>query len=230
MSHYKILIIEDDDAIRRGMCDALKYAGHTATDAANGPDGLRAALDGNYDLLLLDIVLPGLSGLEILKTLQDERPGTPVILLTAKGGEADRVAGLKLGADDYVVKPFSIKELLARIEAVLRRSPARPVEVHNVPIPGGEIDLTRRVVRFKDGKENALTEREYELLRYLTAHIQRVVGRAEILQRVWKIDPRAIETRTIDMTVARLREKIRDRNCTLILTVRGRGYQFIKTA
>jgi DNA-binding response OmpR family regulator len=227
MSHYRILVVEDDDAIRRGMVDALKYAGCTTAEAATGTAGLKAALDGDYDLLLLDIVLPGMSGLEILKTIQDERPGTPVILLTAKGGESDRVTGLKLGADDYVVKPFSVKELLARIEAVLRRTPGRPVEVPNVPLPGGVADLERRIVHFNNGPEQTLTEREYDLLRYLAAHPGRVISRDEILQRVWKIDPHAIETRTIDMTVARLRDKIRDRNCSIIQTIRGRGYQFI---
>jgi DNA-binding response OmpR family regulator len=227
MSHYRILVVEDDDAIRRGMVDALKFSGCTTAEAATGTEGLRAALDGDYDLLLLDIVLPGLSGLEILTTIQKERPGTPVILLTAKGGENDRVNGLKLGADDYVVKPFRVRELLARIEAVLRRTPGRPVEVPKVLLPGGVADLERRVICFKGSPEQTLTEREFDLLRYLAAHPGRVISRDEILQRVWKIDPHAIETRTIDMTVARLREKIRDRNCSIIQTLRGRGYQFI---
>ncbi|MDR2863443.1 MAG: response regulator transcription factor [Puniceicoccales bacterium] len=229
MSRYRILVIEDDHAIRRGMVDALKFAGHEVAEASNGNDGYDAALNIEYDLLLLDIVLPGMTGLEILERLQTERPGTPVILLTAKGGEDDRVAGLKRGADDYIVKPFSIKELLARIEAVLRRSPGRAVDRRSVVIPGGTADLDLRIVRFADGEETPLTEREFELLRYLGTHPGRIISRDEILQRVWRLDPRAVETRTIDMTIARLREKIRDHNCNTIQTIRGRGYQFAKS-
>ncbi|MDR2429684.1 MAG: response regulator transcription factor [Puniceicoccales bacterium] len=227
MSHYRILVVEDDAAIRRGMADTLKFVGHDVLEAATGPDGLAAALNNEYDLLLLDIVLPGgVSGLDILGQLQNERPGTPVILLTAKGAEADRVAGLKLGADDYVVKPFSVKELVARIEAVLRRSPGRTLDRRHVAIPGGTADFERRLVQFDKGGETPLTEREYELFRYLATHPGRIITRDEILQRIWKLDPRAVETRTIDMTIARLRDKIRDRNCTIIQTIRGRGYQF----
>ncbi|MDR2981542.1 MAG: response regulator transcription factor [Puniceicoccales bacterium] len=229
MGRYRILIVEDDSAIRRGMADALKFAGHEVVEAANGPDGLNAAITGEYDLMLLDVVLPGMTGFEILATLQNERPGTPVIMLTAKGGENDRVQGLKLGADDYVVKPFSVKELLARIEAVLRRSPGRAIERRRIALPGGNADLDKRIIRFDDGEETPLTEREYELLRYLGTHPGRIISREEILQRVWKLDPRAVETRTIDMTIARLREKIRDHNCNTIQTIRGRGYQFAKT-
>ncbi|MDR2845410.1 MAG: response regulator transcription factor, partial [Puniceicoccales bacterium] len=205
MYKSRILVVEDDPAIRRGMVDALKYNGHEVSEAATGPDGLVAAINSEYDLLLLDIVLPGMTGLEILERLQTERPGTPVILLTAKGSEDDRVLGLKLGADDYVVKPFSVKELIARIEAVLRRSPGRPVECVILPIPGGSVDLEKRLISFEDGGEGALTEREHDLFRYLGTHPGRVIGRDEILQRVWKLDPRAVETRTIDMTIARLR-------------------------
>jgi len=127
MAARKILVIEDDAAIRRGIVDALRFHSFEPLEAGNGNDGLKLALGSECDLILLDLILPGMLGLDILKELRQARPTLPVIILTAKGEEADRIQGLKLGADDYMVKPFSIRELLARIEAVLRRSPERPI-------------------------------------------------------------------------------------------------------
>ena len=152
----------------------------------------------------------------------------PVIILTARGDENDRVKGLKLGADDYVVKPFSIKELLARIEAVLRRSPERAWTCKTISFAGGTADLDRRELRFGNGKREELSERECELLRYLAGNAGRAISREEILRRVWRIDPDKIETRTIDMHMARLREKLRDdpEEPKIIATVRNRGYMF----
>jgi DNA-binding response OmpR family regulator len=151
-----------------------------------------------------------------------------VILLTARGEESDRVRGLKDGADDYVVKPFSIRELLARVDAVLRRSPERPVDVAEVAIPGGLVDLGKREIRFADGKRVELAEREADLLRYLVVNPDRIVSRDELLSRVWGVNPRAVETRTIDMHVARLREKLRDDGARprLLLSLRGKGYRW----
>src|SRR5262245_40287771 len=136
MTALRILTIEDDPAIRRGIVDALTFAGYTPLEAADGNAGLEMATTQPYDLLLVDLVLPGRGGLEILKEVRAARPTQPVIILTARGEEEDRVAGLRLGADDYVVKPFSVKELLARVEAVLRRSPERPNAVHKLELPG----------------------------------------------------------------------------------------------
>ena len=166
----QILAIEDDAAIRRGIVDALRFAGYATIEAARGDEGLTAALTRQYDLLLLDLVLPGCDGLEILRQLRQVRPTVPVIILTARGEEADRVRGLHDGADDYVVKPFSVKELLARVEAVLRRSPERPLDVSEIEFPGGAIDFARREVRFADGAREELSEREIELIRYLALH------------------------------------------------------------
>jgi DNA-binding response OmpR family regulator len=181
-----------------------------------------------YDLLLLDLVLPGPGGLEILAEVRTSRPALPVIILTACGEEADRVKGLTLGADDYVVKPFSVKELLARIEAVLRRTPERETDVKKIAFPGGCAVLPRHELRFDDGASVQISEREVELLRYLAGNAGRAVSREELLRRVWRIDPDKIETRTIDMHVARLREKLRDdaSEPKIISTVRGRGYVF----
>ncbi|HEY7116706.1 MAG TPA: response regulator transcription factor [Tepidisphaeraceae bacterium] len=237
MPNQRILLIEDDPAIRRGVADALRFAGYHTMEAANFPDGLDAARAADADLILLDLVLPGggnkkeqQGGLDILRDVRATRPTLPVIIMTARGEEAERVLGLKLGADDYVVKPFGIKELLARVEAVLRRSPQRPVDVSHVPLPTGTADLARREVRLTGGQRVELSEKEVELLRYLASNPDRAISREELLSCVWRIDPRGAETRTIDMHVARLREKLHDdpADPKIILTVRGKGYAFAK--
>jgi DNA-binding response OmpR family regulator len=173
-------------------------------------------------------VLPGTGGMEILASVRRDRPTVPVIVLTARGAEADRVAGLRGGADDYVVKPFGVEELLARIEAVLRRSPERPSDVGLVTFAGGVADLARMEVRLGDGRRIELSPREVELLRYLACNVHRAISRAELLTHVWRVNPRGITTRTIDMHVARLREKLGDHpdRPATILTVRGKGYMF----
>jgi DNA-binding response OmpR family regulator len=226
VTRRRILVVEDDAAIRRGILDALDISGYVTLEAGRGDTGLEAALRESYDLLLLDLVLPGRDGLTILEEVRRVRPTTPVIILTARGEETDRLRGFRLGADDYVVKPFSVKELLARVEAVLRRSPERPLEVQRVPFGGGVADLERSEVLFDDGTRCELSERERELLHYLAANNTRAISREELLQRVWQVDPRGLETRTVDMHVARLREKLRDDSAEprVILTVRGKGY------
>lgn len=224
----RILIVEDDSAIRQGIADAARFAGYEVLEAGNGEDGMRMAVRVDYDLLLLDLVLPGHTGLEILAEVRTSRPTLPVIILTALGAESDRVKGLTLGADDYVVKPFSVKELLARIEAVLRRSPERSSDVKTITFPSGKADLDRHELRFDDGERCELSEREMDLLRYLAGNAGRAISREEILRRVWRMNPKGIETRTIDMHIARLREKLRDDSSAprTLVTVRGKGYMF----
>lgn len=226
MSKRCILVVEDDSAIRRGVVDALTFAGYGTLQSGDGTEAERLATTATLDLILLDLVLPRQGGFEILKAVRATRPTLPVIILTARGDESERVTGLRLGADDYVVKPFSIRELLARVEAVLRRSPERPQPVGQVPIPNGTADLARCEVRFEDGTRCDLSEREVELLRYLAANPDRTITRDEILQRIWRLDPRHVETRTIDVHVANLRSKLRDPGDQprVILTVRGKGY------
>ena len=228
MAKKRVLVIEDDAAIREGLVDALQFHGYGAIQAARGDAGLEKILHGGCDLVILDLVLPGADGLHVLREVRRARPTLPVIILTARGEEADRVRGLREGADDYVAKPFSIRELLARVEAVARRSPERPQDVQRVAIPGGVADLERREVRFEDGERCDLSQREAELLRYLAASPGRVVSRAELLSRVWGVGGRSVETRTVDVHVARLREKLRDERepPSLLVTLRGKGYRW----
>ncbi len=226
----RVLVIEDDAAIRRGLVDALGFAGYEVSEAATGDSGETRAIQGDWDLVLLDVILPGRDGRDVLRAVRAARPTLPVIMLTAIGGEDDRVLGLALGADDYVVKPFSVRELLARVAAVLRRSAERPTDVADVALPGGTADLVRLEVRFTDGGRQPLAEREASLLRYLACNRGRAVSREEILERVWRIDARGLSgaggTRSVDMQVARLREKLRDdpHDPRVVVTVRGKGY------
>ena len=223
MGRTTVFVVEDDASIRRGLVDTLAAGGYATLESGHGTDALKVALSADYDLLLLDIMLPGIDGFSLLEELRKSRPALPVIMLTARGDEQDRVRGLRTGADDYVVKPFSALELLARVEAVLRRSAERATTVGTLELDGRTIDLEQRQIRFADGSQRDISEKEAELLQYLASSRARPVARAELLQHVWGLDPRGVETRTIDMHIARLREKLGDAG--LIRTVRGKGYQ-----
>lgn len=242
MSVTRVVVIEDEFAIRRGVSDALRASGHHVAEAGDGVAGLQEALRSDVDLVLLDLMLPRRDGLSVLTDLRKTKPALPVIILTARGSEDDRVRGLKMGADDYIVKPFSARELLARVEALLRRS--RPGEtngngnghepdvhgdgVHHARLGKIAIDLRRREISWGHGERSELSETESAILRFLIRHRQRAVSREELLTHVWGIEPDGLETRTIDMHVARLRNKLRDprgRNTPeAILTVRSHGY------
>lgn len=226
MPRGTVLVIEDDAAIRRGIVDALRFAGYKPLEATDGEAGLSDAIGADIDLVLLDILLPKKDGFSVLKELRKARPALPVICLTARGTEDDRVRGLQTGADDYVVKPFSAKELLARVEAVLRRSAERPRGIREIVIRGRTIDFERREIRWPDGARAELSEREAAILQYLAANRSRAIARDELLARVWGFDPRGVRTRTVDMHVARLREALRDDPAApeVILTVRSEGY------
>jgi DNA-binding response OmpR family regulator len=226
MPARRVLVVEDDAAIRRGIVDALRFQGFETFEASTFREALREAVHCACDLLLLDLVLPGGDGLEVLTEARAIRPTLPVIILTARGQEADRVKGLQLGADDYVVKPFSVKELLARVEAVLRRSAERPLGISELPLPSGTVDFRRLEVRFTDGTREELSEREVALMRYLAQNPNRAISREELFSRVWRLPSKLAKTRAIDMHIARLREKIRDNSedRQIILTVRGKGY------
>lgn len=228
MAGRKIVIVEDEDAIRRGVVDTLRFAGYDVVEAADGRVGLDAARGRDVELVLLDLALPKLDGLELLKSLRQTHPTLPVIILTARGSEDDRVRGLKLGADDYVVKPFSARELLARVEAVLRRCPDRPHPVQALSAGGQVVDLARSELRTPEGEVTALSEMETDILRYLANNAGRVISREELLARVWGISDRNLETRAVDMHITRLRTKLdggeEPGGIEWIKTVRGKGY------
>jgi DNA-binding response OmpR family regulator len=220
-----VLVVEDDAAIRRGIVDSLEFSGYRTLQAATGRQGLELAMSG-CDLILLDVLLPELQGFEVLAEVRRARPSLPVIMLTARGDEEDRVRGLRGGADDYVVKPFSTSELLARVEAVLRRSAERPHSVPAVTVAGRTLDFERREALLPGGERVQLTARESELLAYLAANPGRAIAREELLRCVWGVDPRRSKSRTVDMHVARLRERLGDDpdDAAVIHTVRAKGY------
>ena len=228
MARGKIVVVEDEPAIRRGVVDALRLTGYEVAEAADGAIGLQIALQPGVDLILLDLLLPRRDGLEVLAEVRKICPTRPVIILTARGTEEDRVRGLKMGADDYVVKPFSAKELLARVEAVLRRTLPREPDIHIIKFGKGTIDLSRREIRWPGQDRQELSETESSLLQYLVGNRTRAVSREELLTRVWGVDAQGLETRTVDMHIARLRAKLRDpvthEEIDAIITVRSHGY------
>jgi DNA-binding response OmpR family regulator len=228
-----VLVVEDDAAIRRGLVDALQFAGYRVIACADGQEGRDVALGAQLDLAILDVMLPKRDGFAILAEVRRSRPALPVILVTARGSEHDRVHGLQTGADDYVVKPFSSKELLARVTAVLRRSAERPSDVGRITIAGRAIDFDRREIERPDSSRVQLSEKEAELLRYLVQNRGRAIARAELLERVWGLPAGGDSaTRAIDMHIVNLRDKLADapeRPC-VVLTVRGKGYMLAAEA
>ncbi len=222
-----VLVVEDDAAIRRGLVDALQFAGYAVIACADGQEGLDTACTAQLDLAILDVMLPKRDGFAILAETRRVRPSLPVILVTARGAEQDRVHGLQIGADDYVVKPFSSKELLARVAAVLRRSAERPSDVGRITIAGRAIDFDRREIERPDRSRAQLSEKEAELLRYLVQNRGRAIGRTELLERVWGLPAGGDSaTRAIDMHIVNLRDKLADPSDrpAVVLTVRGKGY------
>ena len=230
MPKARIVVVEDEPAIRRGVADALRLSGYDVTEAGDGDLGLREGIAVGVDLVLLDLMLPKRDGLAVLAELRRTCPTRPVIILTARGTEEDRVRGLKMGADDYVVKPFSAKELIARVEAVLRRTMKAPPEVRTVKVGKGTIDLQRREVRWPGNNRIDLSDTEAALLRYLVCNKERAVSREELLTRVWGIGTAGLETRAVDMHIVRLRAKLKDPaireddQLEAIITVRAHGY------
>jgi DNA-binding response OmpR family regulator len=221
-----ILIVEDDASIRLGLSRNLTFEGYKVVVAADGNQGLEAAFREKPDLVLLDVMLPGASGFEICKALRRHDPTLPILMLSARTQEKDRVEGLELGADDYISKPFSVRELLARVRTALRRKRAMAGE--DLPFKFGpcEVDFAARVLRV-DGVEQDCSAREFELLRYLVRNCGKVVTRDQILNRVWGYDYEGT-ARTIDNFIQRLRQKIEVDvdDPKWIRTVRGVGYRF----
>jgi len=220
----KVLVVEDEAMLREGLVDLLEGAGHEVVAAGDGLEGATIGASERFDMVLLDLTLPRLDGLEVCRRLRLARPSLPVLMLTARAGERDKVEGLELGADDYVTKPFSPRELLARIHAFERRLAAMPASVDELASDGCRFDLGR-CLAFRDGVEITLTAREVGLLRWLARHERRAVSRGELLEHVWGLS-RNMETRTIDVTIANLRKKIeRDpKRPRIVVSVKGIGY------
>lgn len=222
-----ILLIEDEEGLRMTLTDRLQKEGYIVNCANDGEEGLRMATRLRLDLIILDLMLPRKNGFDVCRDLRQAGVSTPVLILTARGQTVDKVVGLKLGADDYVTKPFDMMEVMARIEALMRRSPGKSAEAEGIHEFGRiRIDLPGTEV-MRDGKPVDLSAREFQLLRYLVEHRGTTVPRDEILKEVWGYDASTF-TRTIDVHVASLRQKLENdpKKPSLILTVPGLGYKF----
>jgi DNA-binding response OmpR family regulator len=225
----RILVVEDDRTLRQALTFNLEREGYQVRAAVDGQQALDTARAGSLDLILLDIMLPGMSGTEVLRVLRSEGISTPVIILSAKGEEVDRVVGLKIGADDYVAKPFSRPELLARIEAVLRRQRRAgaepPEQAERIAVGPLEVDPGTREAAF-EGQPLRLTTKEFDLLAHLASHPGRIFTRDQLLTRIWGLDYEG-DDRTVDVHVSWLRGKLRQRDGhNYFRSVRGVGYAF----
>jgi DNA-binding response OmpR family regulator len=221
-----ILVVEDETAIRDGLCDLLSYHGYAPTAAASGEDGLQLALAGHYALVLLDVMLPGINGFDVCTALRAQRPQQAILMLTARGAEADIVRGFRCGADDYVTKPFSVAELMARVDAVLRRTLGRtPAGAAAFAFGAWQVDPA--TLSASNGTRTiALSRREVKLLAVLARERGRIVSRRTLLVEVWGMaHAEHIETRTIDMHIVKLRRKLAAGGAA-IETVRGEGYRY----
>lgn len=222
-----ILVVEDEEKIRMALRDFLEFHDFKVTEAVDGLEAERIVQEGSFDLILLDLMLPKVSGEQLCSRWRREGLQTPVVMLTAKGQEKEKVAGLNLGADDYITKPFSLEELLARINAVLRRTdPARAVG-QNFKFGDLDVDIAALKVQRK-GREIEITTREATLIRYFAANPNRVISRDELYKEVWNDIMTELGTRTTDMHIAKLRSKIEPdvTNPKIIKTVRGAGYKY----
>ena len=222
-----ILVIEDDLAILRGLADNLRFESYEVLTANDGASGYRLVHEKKPDLIILDLMLPGLSGYEVCRKLRGEGVGTPILMLTARGEEADRVVGLDLGADDYVTKPFSIRELLARVRALLRRTQTPKALPDELRFDDVVIDFRRYEAR-KGLKSLQMARKEYSVLRLLAARAGEVVSRDDLLNEVWGYE-NCPTTRTVDNHVSLLRAKLEHEpaNPRHFLTVHGVGYKFV---
>jgi DNA-binding response OmpR family regulator len=220
----RVLVVEDEQALREGLTDLLTAAGHDVFACEHGKDAVAAGTEDVFDLVLLDLMLPDIDGVEVCRRLRRVKPTLHILMLTARGSEDDKVAGLDAGADDYLTKPFAVRELLARINALGRRVAAVPAEPDVLEADGCRIDLGRLQAVRKD-ESVSITPREAGILRWLHRHRARSVTRAELLERIWG-STGDLQTRTVDMTVANLRQKIeRDpSDPRILLTVTGVGY------
>lgn len=224
----RILVIEDEPSMQTGLRDNLEIEGYEVAVEADGRSGLTALTSATYDLAILDVMLPALSGFDVLKQARAAGVRTPVIMLTAKGEEIDRVLGLELGADDYITKPFSLRELLARVKAVLRRGQGTPGASAAVSIGVLSVDFGSYTAS-RDGKPVDMTTREFDVLRHLWEHRNGTVTRDQLLSAVWGYDD-TISTRTVDNFILRLRQKVEPdpSRPRIIMTMHGAGYKLVQ--
>jgi two-component system alkaline phosphatase synthesis response regulator PhoP len=223
----KILVVEDEPAMVAGLRDNFEFEGYEVITAQDGIEGLQRALEESPDLVVLDVMMPRMSGLEVCKQLRNKRASLPIIMLTARGQEIDKVVGLELGADDYVTKPFSIRELLARVKSVLRRTAALPRDKEQHSFADVQVDLRRcRVVR--SGKALDISSKEFDLLKYFICHPGETLSRDRLLEDVWGYENYPT-TRTVDTHLVRLRQKLEPdpEQPQYFLTVHGTGYRFV---
>jgi DNA-binding response OmpR family regulator len=223
----KILIVEDEPNMVSGLRDNFEYEGYQVITAGDGLSGLERALSESPDLVILDVMMPRMSGLDVCKQLKIKRPSTPIIMLTARGQEVDKVVGLELGADDYVTKPFSIRELLARVKAVLRR--AHGGSKNSDKYAFGEVEVNMRSCQVsRKGKAVEFSSKEFELLKFFVNHAGETLSRDRLLEEVWGYD-KFPTTRTVDAHIVRLRQKVEPtpEDPQYILTVHGTGYKFV---
>jgi DNA-binding response OmpR family regulator len=220
----RVLVVEDEASLREGLTDLLTGDGHRVDAVADGLTALEQGAVDSFDLVLLDLMLPDIDGVEVCRRLRELKPALPILMLTARGSEADKVAGLEAGADDYVTKPFGARELLARVAALARRVAAAPSEPEIIEIDSCRIDLGRLLAQ-RGEEAIQLTPKEVGILRWLYRHRNRAVARSELLERVWGAAG-DLQTRTVDMTVAKLRQKIEtDPGAPrIVVTVTGVGY------
>jgi two-component system response regulator RegX3 len=226
----RLLIIEDEAAIRDGLMDVFVYHGFDVDSCGNGNTGLEKALTGRYDLVLLDIMLPGMNGYDICDAIRAQDRSQPIIMLTAKTSDEEIIQGLKLGADDYVAKPFSIQQLVLRVEAVLRRSEEGRQESGTITLKSGAVIDTLNLSGRESDNELTFTRREINILKYLAAHSARAVSREELLHKVWGYARNLnIETRPVDIHIAKLRRKIEasPKEPGNLITIRGAGYRLL---
>jgi len=223
----KILIVEDEPNMVAGLRDNFEFEGYQVITAPDGVAGLERALSDTPDLVILDVMMPRMSGLDVCKQLKAKRPSTPIIMLTARGQEVDKVVGLELGADDYVTKPFSIRELLARVKAVLRR--AQPVPKDKELYQFGDVEVNLKSCQVsRQGKALDVSSKEFDLLKFFVCHSGEAISRDRLLEEVWGYD-RFPTTRTVDAHIVRLRQKVEPTpdDPHFILTVHGVGYKFV---
>lgn len=226
----KILVVEDEEAILTGLMDVLVFHGYEVDSAQDGTAGLQKSLSGQYDLLLLDVMLPGVDGFEICNRVREQDKEQAIIMLTAKSSDEDIVQGLRYGADDYVAKPFSIAQLVLRIQAVLRRSNACILDTKRIDIDSKLSIDVENLSGTRDQHELHFTRKEIEMLQYLSSHSERPVSRDELLNKVWGYNKNMdIETRTVDIHIAKIRRKIEadHKHPKHLLTVRGAGYRLL---